>query len=155
VATNHDFKDLFSALSAAGADFLLVGGHAVMFYTVPRFTKDLDIWVRPTLENARRVHAALSQYGAPMADLTIDDLAVPGTIFQIGVAPNRIDVVTAIDGVDFDGAWTRRTASTYDGIPISILSKPDLVANKRAVGRELDADRVQPGAAMLGSPSCA
>ncbi|MBK9129853.1 MAG: hypothetical protein IPM13_19040 [Phycisphaerales bacterium] len=74
MTANPDFRDLFSALSAAGAEFLLVGGHAVMFHTAPRYTKDLDVWVRPSVDNAVRVHRALVMFGAPMADLTIEDL---------------------------------------------------------------------------------
>lgn len=138
MATNPDFKDLFSALSAEGAEFLVVGAHAVMFYTEPRYTKDLDIWVNPTAENAVRVCRALARFGAPMADLSADDLAVPGTIFQIGIAPNRIDIITSIDGVTFPHAWPRRRESTYGDIPIFLLGLGDLLINKRAVGRPQD-----------------
>jgi hypothetical protein len=138
VASNPDFKDLFSALSDAGARFIVVGAHAVMCYTVPRYTKDMDIWVEPSQENAARVHAALVAFGAPMADLSVDDLAARGTIFQMGVEPNRIDVITSIEGVEFAGAWDGRTPSTYDGIPISILGLPDLLTNKRLVNRDQD-----------------
>ena len=127
-----------SELSSEGAEFLVVGAHAVMFYTVPRYTKDLDLWVRPTLENAERVHRALVRFGAPMSDLTVADLASPGTIFQIGIAPNRVDVITSIDAVDFEDAWTRRVASTYGGVSIALLSADDLLVNKRAVGRKQD-----------------
>ncbi len=102
MATNPDFRDLLSALCAADAEFIIGGAHAVMFHTIPRYTKDLDVWVRPTLENAERVHRALRVFGAPMADLTADDLATPGTIFQIGIAPNRVDIITSIDAVIFD-----------------------------------------------------
>lgn len=138
MTANPDFRDLFSALSAAGAEFLLVGGHAVMFHTAPRYTKDLDVWVRPSADNAARVHRALVVFGAPMADLTIGDLAVPGTIFQIGVAPNRIDVLTAIEGVEFEAAWRRSLSTTYGGVTIHVLSIEDLLTNKRAVGRPQD-----------------
>src|SRR5579859_5958998 len=99
MATNPDFRDLFSELCAAQAEFLVVGAHAVMFHTVPRYTKDLDVWVRPDPVNAVRVHLALSRFGAPMTDLSVADLAKPGTIFQIGIAPNRVDVLTSIEGV--------------------------------------------------------
>ena len=138
MASNPDFKDLFSALSAADARFIVVGAHAVMCYTAPRYTKDLDVWVEPTGENAGRVYGALVVFGAPMADLTTADLAVPGTIFQMGVEPNRVDVITSIEGVDFVGAWNRRIHSTYDGIPIAILSIADLLTNKRLVNRDQD-----------------
>jgi hypothetical protein len=109
-----------------------------MFHTAPRYTKDLDVWVRPSPDNAARVHRALITFGAPMADLSVQDLAVAGTIFQIGVAPNRIDVLTAIEGVDFEAAWQRRAPTTYGGVPIQVLSIPDLLTNKRAVGRPQD-----------------
>ncbi|HEX5053943.1 MAG TPA: hypothetical protein VFZ65_19350 [Planctomycetota bacterium] len=138
MTTNPDFRDLFSALSAEDAEFLLVGGHAVMFYSVPRYTKDLGVWVRPSIDNAPRVHGALIEFGAPMSGLTIEDLAVEGTIFQIGVAPNRIDVITAIDGVAFDAAWSRRVPTTYGGVALHVISIDDLMVNKRTVGRPQD-----------------
>ncbi len=136
--TNPDFSDLFSELSAAGAEFIVVGAHAVMFYAAPRYTKDLDVWVRPTRENAERVYRALAAFGAPLDQLEIDDLAVEGTIFQLGMAPNRVDIVTSITGVEFGPAWDRRVASTYGGVAIDLLSIDDLMTNKRAVGRPQD-----------------
>ncbi len=138
MATNPDFKDLFSALCSAGAEFLVVGAHAVMFFTAPRYTKHIDVWIRPSRENAGCVHRALTSFGAPMADLTEEDLAVEGTIFQIGVAPNRIDVITSIEAVGFEDAWGRRVPFTYGGVPIHLLSIQDLLTNKRAVGRPQD-----------------
>jgi len=138
MATNPDFKDLFAALSDLAAEFIVVGAHAVMLHTEPRYTKDLDVWVRPSPENAARVMSALESFGAPLADLTLADLATPGVVFQIGVAPNRIDIITQIDGVEFDAAWARRLPSTYAGVPISMLSFEDLIANKRASGRPQD-----------------
>jgi hypothetical protein len=143
MSTNPDFRDLFSALCDEGADFLVVGAHAVMYYTEPRYTKDLDVWVRPERGNAERVHVALRKFGAPMADLGIEDLGVPGTIFQIGVAPNRIDVLTSIEGLSFDDAWPKRVESTYGGVSIALLSLDDLLTNKRAVARPQDLLDVQ------------
>ena len=146
MAINRDFRDLFSALCDAGADFIVVGAHAVMVHTEPRYTKDLDIWVRPTAENAQRVLAALRHFGAPLSDLTESDLAIAGTIFQIGVAPNRIDVLTSIDAVEFQDAWARRVPTRYDDVPISILSIDDLLTNKRAVNRlqdQIDVERLE------------
>jgi hypothetical protein len=146
MATNPDFKDLLSALSDEGAEFLIVGAHAVMLYTAPRYTKDLDIWVRPTSENAERVYRALRVFGAPLHELTPGDLAVPGTIFQIGIAPNRIDILTSLEAVTFEEAWERRASSTYGGVPIALLSAEDLLKNKRAVGRPqdlVDVDRLE------------
>lgn len=98
---NPDFKDLFSAFSAASVRYLLVGGYAVAFHAEPRFTKDLDVWIEASETNARRAYEALRAFGAPIGDLSATDLAVPEQILQIGVPPNRVDVVTSIDGVEF------------------------------------------------------
>ncbi len=139
MAVNPDFRDLFSALCNAGAELLAVGAHAVMFHTsVPRYTKGLDVWVKPSKENAPRVLAALDEFGAPTSDLSADDLSVEGTIFQIGVAPNRIDVITSIEGVSFAAAEPRAVSSTYGGLPIRLLGIDDLLVNKRTVGRKQD-----------------
>src|SRR5262249_13635971 len=117
MATNPDFSDLFSELCAEGAEFLVVGAHAVMFYTVPRCTNDLDSWVRPSLDNAKRVRRALKSFGAPMWNLPVEDLAKRGPLFQIGVEPNRLDVLTSIEGLEFEAAWARRVASPYGSVP--------------------------------------
>lgn len=138
MATNPDFRDLLSALCAEGADFIVVGAHAVMFHTAPRFTKDLDIWVRPSAENAVRVRRALVAFGAPVDNLSVDDLSVKGTIFQIGVPPNRIDVLTSIDALEFEAAYARSVASRYGDVAIRLLDIDDLITNKRAVGRKQD-----------------
>jgi hypothetical protein len=146
MATNPDFEDLFRALCDQGAEFIVVGGHAVMFYTEPRYTKDIDIWVRPTTENAGCVYEALVQFGAPMADLEVSDLATEGTIFQIGIAPNRIDIITRIKAVDFDDAWQTRQQCTYGGVAISLLGYDELLKNKRAVGRlqdQIDVEKLE------------
>jgi hypothetical protein len=135
---NPDFSDLFAALNDAGAEYLLVGGHALAFHAAPRFTKHLDVWVRPSEENAARVHAALARFGAPLGELAPGDLAAPGVVFQIGVPPHRIDVLTAIDGLDFEAAWPARVAGTYGGRPIHVISREHLIANKRASARPQD-----------------
>lgn len=155
MATNPDFVDLLSALSVERADFIVVGAHAVMTYAEPRYTKDLDIWVRPTADNAARVLRALERFGAPLFDLSADDLSAAGTVFQMGIAPNRIDILTSIDAVDFDGAWSRRRQTTYGGIPIAVLSLDDLLVNKRAAGRPqdlLDVDSLVRARDELGPP---
>jgi hypothetical protein len=133
-----DFKDLLSEFSAGRVEFLLVGAHAMAVHGHVRATKDLDVWVRPTPENAVRILKALKEFGAPLLDLTETDLATPGTVFQIGVPPLRIDLVTRIDGVEFEEAWGRRVMSPLDGLEIPTLSRADLIANKRATGRLRD-----------------
>jgi len=135
---NNDFSDLLSALNAAGVRYLIVGAHAVAFHSEPRFTKDLDVWVEPTQENARRVLEALNVFGAPLGGVAADDFAAPGTTFQIGVAPNRIDVLTEIDGVNFAEAWPGRVASHYGDHPMHVIGRQELLRNKRAAGRPQD-----------------
>ena len=135
---NDDFRDLFAALNAAGARYLLVGGYAVAFHAEPRFTKDLDVWVEPTQDNATRVFGALETFGAPLGEVTAADLSRPGIVFQIGVPPNRIDIVTHIDGVAFPEAWDGRTQSQYGDQPVPVIGLSDLIRNKRASGRPQD-----------------
>jgi hypothetical protein len=135
---NADFRDLFAALNDAGARYLVVGAHAVAFYAEPRFTKDLDVWVEASPANAPRVIAALQTFGVPMSGVTEADFGRPEITLQIGVAPNRIDVTTLIDGVAFESAWPNRTASVFGDQPIWIIGRRDLVANKQAAGRPQD-----------------
>jgi hypothetical protein len=142
---NPDFSDMLSALSAEDVEFLLVGAYAMAVHGVPRATGDIDVWVRPSPDNAARVLRALARFGAPIATLTVTDLAKPGTVFQIGVAPDRIDVLTAIDGVDFEQAWARRATTDLAGLSIPVIARDDLIRNKRATGRPrdlADADRL-------------
>ncbi len=138
MAINRDFRDLFRELCAAEARFLVVGAHAVIFHATPRYTKDLDVWTEPSADNAPRVYLALARFGAPMESLTVEDLATPGTIFQIGVEPNRIDVITSVEGLSFETAWENRISSAYGEVPISILGLDDLLLNKRLIGRPQD-----------------
>lgn len=135
---NRDFAEMLSALSAAGADFLLVGAYAVAAHGAPRATGDLDLWVRPSPENAPRVVQALKQFGAPLFDLTVGDLSTEGIVFQIGVEPNRIDILTSISGVEFEPAWDRRVEIQVEGIAIHCIGLDDLITNKSALGREQD-----------------
>jgi uncharacterized nucleotidyltransferase DUF6036 len=135
---NRDFKDLFAELNARSVEFLVVGAHALAAHGYVRATKDLDVWVRPATANAERVIAALQGFGAPTHGVTSADFATPGVTFQIGVAPVRIDIITAVDGLTFEPAWERRVASDYGGEPVFVLSREDLIVNKRASGRPQD-----------------
>lgn len=138
MAVNPDFKDLFSALNAADVRYLLVDGYAVAFHAEPRFTRDLDVWIEASAENARRAYKALRAFGAPVRELSSDDLAETGRVLQIGVPPNRIDIVTSIDGVEFEAAWGNRVETTYGQERIYVIGKPELIANKRTCGRPQD-----------------
>ncbi len=137
---NRDFLDMLSALSAAGVEYLLVGAHALAAHGVPRATGDIDIWVRPTEDNAARVLDALVAFGAPSSDLSRADLIRDDTVFQIGVPPHRIDLLTGIAGVGFDEAWPRRIEIALPDLPfpVPVLGREDFVRNKRAAGRAKD-----------------
>ena len=135
---NRDFRDLFAALNDAAASYLLVGAHAVGFYAEPRFTKDLDIWIEASPTNAPRVMSALRAFGAPLTSVVEADFATPGAVLQIGVAPNRIDITTHLDGVAFETAWANRRQTTFGDQAIWLISRGDLVENKRATGRPQD-----------------
>ncbi|HEY6360716.1 MAG TPA: DUF6036 family nucleotidyltransferase [Vicinamibacterales bacterium] len=135
---NRDFVEILSELFAAGADFLVVGAHALAAHGVPRATGDLDIWVRPTPENADRVLEALRRFGAPLYDLSRDDLTRADTVFQIGVPPARVDILAGISGVGFDDAWRRRVIVPIDGVDVPVICRDDFVVNKRAAGRPKD-----------------
>jgi hypothetical protein len=135
---NPDFADMLSALSEAGVEFLVVGAHALAAHGVPRATGALDIWVRPTPQNAERTLRALASFGAPLADLVPEDLTRPDTVFQIGLPPGRIDILSGITGVAFDEAWARRVPVVVAGVGLAVLSKADFIANKTALGRPKD-----------------
>jgi hypothetical protein len=135
---NRDFRDLLVEFNAQGVEYLIVGAHALAAHGHVRATNDLDVWVRPDPDNAGRVLKALKDFGAPLHDLTEADLSAPGLIFQIGVAPVRIDVLTAIDGVDFAEAWPARMLTRFADQPVGVLSKDHLIKNKRAAGRTQD-----------------
>jgi len=136
---HKDFKDLLSAFNAHSVRYIIVGGYAYARYTEPRTTKDLDLFIRPDPDNAVATYNALTEFGAHLADATTADFAKPGTIFQIGVAPFRIDLIGNIDGVTFDEAWaTSEPALVDDRIPVRYISSDNLIANKLAAGRPQD-----------------
>ena len=135
---NQDFSDLLAAFNGQGVEYLVVGAHALAAHGHVRATKDLDVWVRPDAENAARVLRALAAFGAPLHDLTEQDLSGPGVTFQIGVEPVQIDVLTAIDGIEFNEAWAERTNVTFAGLPVPVLSRAHLIKSKRASGRTQD-----------------
>ena len=143
---NDDFLDLLIELSAANARFMVIGGYAVGVHGHPRATKDLDVWVEPTLDNARRVIAALRAFKAPLGDLTAQDLATPGIGFMMGRPPSRIDILTEIAGLEFEATWSRRVLRKFGTVECPVISLDDLIVNKRAAGRPqdlVDADELE------------
>jgi hypothetical protein len=124
--------DLLHALNAEGAKYLMVGAYAFAFHGRARATSDVDLFVGADADNAKRVWRALMAFSAPLTGLNISEFASLGTFFIMGRPPNQIDVITAIDGVTFEHAWSRRVDSSYGGVPISYIGRDDLIANKKA-----------------------
>lgn len=135
---NIDLTELLAALNAEGAEYLIVGAYALALHGRSRATKDADLFVGSDRSNAKRVWNALVSFGAPLDELKPEDLASPGTFYIMGRPPNQIDIITEIDGVEFDAAWDRRVAATYGGVPAFFIAKSDLIANKRAAARPQD-----------------
>lgn len=135
---NPDFSDLLRAFLSDGVEFLVVGAHALSVHDRARATKDLDVWIRPDRENAQRVWRALAAFGAPLDSLTVEDLIDEDTVFQIGVAPVRIDVLTSITGVAFGEAWPKRIEVERDGLLVPFIGVDEFLKNKDATGRDQD-----------------
>ncbi len=135
---NPDFHDILSAFCAERAEFLLIGAYALAVHGLPRATGDLDIWVNTVGDNPARVRRGLERFGAPIEQLEADDLSTPDLVFQIGLPPRRIDILTSIDGLEFAGAWSRRIESEVGGLRVPVISRDDLIRNKEATGRPQD-----------------
>ena len=135
---NPDFKDILLCLKTEEAEFIIVGAYALAAHGLPRATGDIYIWVRPSEENARKVLRALAAFGAPISDLTEKDFTAPEMVVQFGVEPCRIDILTSIDGVEFDEGWRNKLSVVVDDIEVQILSRSDLLRNKVASGRDKD-----------------
>jgi len=133
-----DFRELLLEFNAASVEYLVVGAHALAVYGHVRATKDLDVWIRPDSENADKVIAALTSFGAPLTELLPEDLTRPDTVFQIGIEPLRIDLLTSIDGVDFAEAWIDRFESKFAGVPVNVISRRHLIKNKLSTNRLQD-----------------
>jgi hypothetical protein len=136
--SNSDFEDILLALNAAGVEYLVVGAYAVAAHSRPRATGDIDLWVELSPENAARVYRALAEFGAPMEHIDEQTFCEPDIVFQIGVPPRRVDILTAIDGVSFAQAWPNRIPSTIGKAPTHVLGRADLIRNKKASGRATD-----------------
>jgi len=135
---NPDFRDILSEFIAHEVEFLLVGAYAMAAHGYPKSTGDIDLFIHPTPKNADRVLEALVSFGAPLMDLTKEDLVTPGIVYQIGVAPRRVDILTHISGVSFAEAWESRIVVEIDELQIPVLSFYHLLQNKRATGRPKD-----------------
>jgi hypothetical protein len=140
---NEDYRDMLHILLGNNVQFLVVGAYALGAHGYPRATSDFDIWVDNSADNSRRIYTSLAEFGVPLSDISESTFTEKGIIFQIGVAPRRIDIITHIDGVDFAKAFRNAQIIEIEGLLIPFISKEDLITNKRSTGRAkdlLDAD---------------
>jgi hypothetical protein len=135
---NEDYKEILQSLLGEQVKFLLVGAYAMAAHGYPRATMDIDIWVMPSPDNSEAVLRAIQKFGAPLHGLTAKDLQQAGTVFQIGVAPRRIDIITEASGLNFDTAFNHSISTEIEGLIIHIPSIDDLICNKKASGRTKD-----------------
>jgi len=147
----EDFRDLLAELVSADARFLVVGAHALGVHGVPRATVDLDIWIDPTPDNAKRIWAALAAFGAPLDALRVQeaDFLRPDVVVQFGLPPYRIDILTGLSGISFREAWTDRIEDQFEDVRVPFLGRASLVRNKRASGRKKDLADLE----ALGEPT--
>lgn len=138
VSRTSDFEELLACFHRHHVRYVIVGAHAVALHAKPRYTKDFDLLVEPAPANAQRIMAALGDFGFGEIGLTLNDFNVPGRITQLGIAPNRIDIATSIDGISFDEAWDTRVDAPFGSQPASYIGFEALVKNKRAAGRPQD-----------------
>jgi len=135
---NQDFLDLLRAFIDHSVRFLVVGAYALGVHGRPRATGDLDVWVEPTPDNAARLMRALEQFGAPMGSVTAADFSRPGIVFQMGLPPLRIDVLTELSGLTFEEAWPSRTQAAFGPVTVDVIGRDAFIKNKRATGRARD-----------------
>ncbi|MDP2826714.1 MAG: hypothetical protein Q8O52_29005 [Sulfuritalea sp.] len=140
---SRDFKEFVALPSSTTIEYLVVGGYAMALHGRPRHTGDLDIWIRRSPENAQRLMVALSEFGFGDVGLSQQDFELPQNVIQLGYPPFRIDLLTDIDGVDFDAAWPNRETTIHDGLTLHFVGLADLKANKRASGRPRDIDDLE------------
>ena len=133
-----DFRELLALFNANQVDYMVIGGYALAFHGAPRFTGDLDIFVKPDPENARRIIEALDQFGFKSVDLGVDDFQAPDQVVQLGVPPVRVDILTSITGVSWAEAASGRVEGKYGEIPVYYIGREQFAANKRATGRKRD-----------------
>ena len=139
----NDFKELLELFNKNKVEYLIVGGYALAFHGAPRFTGDIDLYVRPVRENAERILGALDEFGFGSLDLSEDDFANSGKVVQLGVPPVRIDIITSVSGVSWEKADMSKVPGQYGQTPVCFISREDLVTNKRATGRRKDAADIE------------
>jgi hypothetical protein len=138
MALQPDYRDILAVFAEHAVEYMVVGGYAVAFHGSPRFTKDLDLWIRPTPDNLARVKQALVAFGAPAPMLSQLEAATPDDVLWMGAPPVRIDLVKGVPGGDFDRAYQTRVTADWDGVSVDVVSREELIRLKRASGRPQD-----------------
>jgi predicted nucleotidyltransferase len=138
MAFNPDYKEMLKTLNEHKVRYLIIGAYATIYYTEPRYTKDIDIWIERDLKNVGRLYKALKKFGAPLVNISEEDFMKKGTIYQIGVEPVRIDILADLSGVDFKRAWAARTKARYEDVPANVAGLDDLIKAKKEAGRKQD-----------------
>jgi hypothetical protein len=134
----QDFRDLLALFNTHKVDYIIVGAHALAYHGSPRYTGDIDIFVRPDPENAKNILSALEKFGFGSIGLTVEDFTVLGRVVQLGVAPVRIDIVTSLTGISWEEAFASRVTGTYGDITVHYIGREQFIQNKRAIGRKKD-----------------
>lgn len=135
---NSDFKELLKIFAENQVKYLIIGGYAVAKHAEPRYTKDLDIWISNSIENAEKVYQSLKDFTAPLSEITVEDFTIPTMVFQIGIEPSRIDILMGLKDLDFEECWKRRATSKIGDIELHFISLDDLIFNKTLAGRPQD-----------------
>ena len=134
----QDFRDLLALFNTHKVDYIIVGAHALAYHGAPRYTGDIDIFVRPDSENAHHILCALEEFGFGSLGLTVEDFTVHGKVVQLGVAPVRVDIVTSLTGISWEEAYAHRVTGTYGDIQVYFIGREQFIQNKRAIGRKKD-----------------
>lgn len=135
---NSDFKELLQILHERSVEYMIAGGYAVIHHAQPRYTKDIDIWLNPSEENAARLMLVFREFGIPLIDIEQSHFAVKKTQFSIGLPPCQLDFLTSIPGLEFEDAWKEHVSCDANGFPIHYLGKADLIRSKEVAGRLQD-----------------
>lgn len=134
-----DYRDVLKILNKHKVRYLIVGAYAVIYYAEPRYTKDIDIWVEPTVKNSKRVYESLKEFGAPLKGIKIEDFTNQNLVYQMGVSPVRVDIIMGIPDINFTFAWKNKTSAVFEDIKVNIISLDDLLKSKRKTKRPIDA----------------
>jgi hypothetical protein len=134
----QDFRDLLELFNAHKVEYMIVGGYALAFHGAPRYTGDIDIFIKSDAENAQRILSALDKFGFKSIGLTIEDFENPEKVVQLGVPPVRVDIITSLSGVTWEDAYSGRETGKYGDISVYYIGRKQFISNKRAIGRKKD-----------------